>query len=494
MNRKLAPILSVLALLMSMFVVGIAPVAAAPADSVSYTLEGCNLDHGGTFDENTITCSDSAYTTGNLGKAWEELDLVPLRITLDAAANAPSTQTYSFIVAGDFKNGAGTATGWDAIDSTPTLNTSLSDAACNPISFGTQTVTPSGAGVGGADQTIYKVATVTQQAGTYCVYDYWMRLSLGAHLFSGSSLQANLWNEQLTSGGIGQKRIQLPVGELTPPSLSKTMTASATQDNIWTLQKSASPTSINFGNVCGPNFDPTLPLAITVSWVKTPGTAGAITVVTDIYATNVAHRALTVTVTDVLKSGTTVIDTDVLPAVVVPAETQNFLIAHTTEIVPAGTTNLNDSATGTITDTLTGIAVPGTIGPATASATPTVTGINTTADISDSESITGTGLTFSVATPSVGAFTGGYVAGTATVGPVGWAVDDVSASGSVTFNKTVILAAGTFATSGTLTDTANLLGSDGATASAGPLNVNIISSAAGTLTVTKTIPQRPHGR
>src|SRR5215471_12706267 len=78
--------------------------AAATADpsGVSFTLEGCNNDGsiklpiGGKF-----ICPDSAYTTGNLGKGWNELDLVPFRITLSANNSAPASSTFNIIVAGD---------------------------------------------------------------------------------------------------------------------------------------------------------------------------------------------------------------------------------------------------------------------------------------------------------------------------------------------------------------------------------------------------------
>ena len=78
-------------------------------------------------------------------------------------------------------------------------------------------------------------------------------------------------------------------------------------------------------------------------------------------------------------------------------------------------------ATATYTDKLTGIAVPGAT-QATASATAQPAGgapAQSSVVVSDTESITGTGLAFSIAAPSVGAFTGGYVAGTSTTGPVG---------------------------------------------------------------------------
>src|SRR3954464_6447010 len=78
--------------------------AAADPSQINFTLEGCRntggivLPNGG----GNFICPDAAYTTGNLGKGWNELDLVPHRVTL---RDTSSTQNYSFIVAGDYKNG-----------------------------------------------------------------------------------------------------------------------------------------------------------------------------------------------------------------------------------------------------------------------------------------------------------------------------------------------------------------------------------------------------
>ncbi|HEV8623591.1 MAG TPA: hypothetical protein VG034_03970, partial [Acidimicrobiia bacterium] len=64
----------------------LAPTALIPAGAatdpvhVNFTLEGCRNDGTITFpDSGPFVCPDSAYTTGNLGKGWNELDLVPHR-------------------------------------------------------------------------------------------------------------------------------------------------------------------------------------------------------------------------------------------------------------------------------------------------------------------------------------------------------------------------------------------------------------------------------
>ena len=467
----------------------IVPVVSAAADpnQISFTLEGCNLDHGGTFDEPTLTCSDDAYTTGNLGKAWAELDYVPMRVTLD---NGNGAQTYSFIVAGDFKNGAGTAPGWD--DILPlVLNTDLSDASCGAATSGAVTVTPSGEGAGGADQTIYRLVTVTQTAGQECVYDYAMRLAVGAHLFSGSSLQANLWNQQLEQAGIGQKRIQLPVNEIAPQSISKDMSATRNASHMWSLTKSATPDTISFGDTCAIDATLTASVEITISWERLAANPdGSVNILTHVYANNPAHRTITVNVSDQVYEGATQ-TTPVGAAAVsgpvdVPANTSNLLILTHMFSVASSATSFNDVATATYTDTLTGVPVPGTTS-ATASATvQTGATTNTTATITDSESITGSGLTFSVATPSVGAFTGGYVAGTATTGPVGWSSGSQSGNGSVTFDKTIYVTSAT-STTGTLSDTATLNGSDGFQTSANA-SVAISADRSVSLDIVKTIP------
>src|SRR5205085_8493525 len=143
-----------------------------------------------------------------------------------------------------------------------------------------------------------------------------------------------------------------------------------------------------------------------------------------------------------------------------------------------GTTNLNDVATGTYTDKVTNIAIPGST-TATASATVQPSGVelNTSASVNDLESITGAG--FSYSTDSVsgasGAFDLGYLAGTATTGSVSWTSASQSGSGSATFSKTIYAGSGT-SSSGTLSDTATLTGSDGFTTDA-EASVDISASA-----------------
>ncbi|HKY92754.1 MAG TPA: hypothetical protein VJM11_17015, partial [Nevskiaceae bacterium] len=111
---------------------------------------------------------------------------------------------------------------------------------------------------------------------------------------------------------------------------------------------------------------------------------------------------------------------------------------------------------------------------------------NTSATISDVESITGAGLSFAVAEPLSGSFDG-YTAGTPTTANVTWNSATQTDSGSITFTKTLTLD-GPRVTSGTLSDTATLTASDAFTATSNTLDIGITSSASVELTVTKTIP------
>ena len=74
--------------------------AASDPNHVAFTLEGCRLENGA-FIEATVTCEDAAYTSGNLGKEWNELDLVPYRLTTQLGSQADATTTYTFGITAD---------------------------------------------------------------------------------------------------------------------------------------------------------------------------------------------------------------------------------------------------------------------------------------------------------------------------------------------------------------------------------------------------------
>jgi hypothetical protein len=469
------------------------PASAATGVGISHTLEGCRptAQSPVTFPDNgPFICPDNLYTTGNLGKSWNELDLVPGRVTLKAGNSAPATQLHAFVVAVDNMDAA--RPGYDVL-SEVTLNAGKSSASCSAaISSAPAYLQP---GVGGTDSTLYRTVTVTQDRNTTCVYDFYARLALGAHLYPGASLHFNLLNEQFDTGGIGAKDVSIPVKEILPQSLRKDMTAKADSDHQWTLQKTASTDRLDFGDVCSVNSPTSLPVQVTVTWTRSAGTQGNVNITTHVYAKNPAARTITVAVTDVIYKGTdqsTTLDTANSGNVDVPAVTESLVLTHTVSLPPnvAGAVGdyLNDVATATYTDKATGLPVPGTT---TATASTQITAgvdANTAANITDSESITGSALTFSAAAPNIGAYTN-YTAGTPTVGPVLWSSDIQTSSGQVVFDKTVMLSPKKI-TSGALSDTAYLVTTDTVPIAlqSGPVTVNIVSNAKAKLTVSKSIP------
>jgi hypothetical protein len=465
--------------------------ATADPDQITFELDGCRNTGSITLPNGNgdFICADSDYTSGNLAKAWNELDLVPFRVSL---TNKAADQTYIFVVAGDYKNGAGTGPGWDVI-SELTLHASLSSASC-PVhpTMGATTITPSGGGAGGADQTIYRSVTLTQLANTTCVYDYYQRLALGAHDFNGSSLQVNLWNQNLGTQGIGQKRVSLPNNPSSSPApqaLNKDMTATQGSDHVWTIKKEPTPAHVDFANTCDTSASLSAAVSVKVTWERLAASpSGVITVVTHVYATNPSSRVVTLNLTDDIRTGTTVLDTATAGPTDLPANTNTLILTHTTT-VPSGTTNLNDVATGTYTDKVTGVPIPGTT-TATASAPVQLTGPekDQTATIDDVEDITGSGLSYSADSFSgaSGAFDLGYVAGTHTTGSVSWTSVSQSGGSSVTFSKTIYATGGTSG-NGDLSDTATVTGSDGFSADA-DADITVTTDAKVKLTINKTIP------
>ena len=427
---------------------------------LSFRLQGCDRNVTTVLPDSNgkFICPDSLYTDGNLGKNWNELDLVPHRVLISAGSNPDST--YHFQVEADNTVfGPPDKIGYDFISAAPEKVT----GGCS-VSFGS--LQTRGAGTNNDPKIMYRDVTVTnQQSNTTCQIDYYMRLALGAHLWPGSSLHSRLANNIGTSKNIGNKENSIPVNEISPQELFKDMTATQGTDHAWDITKAPTPATVGFDNTCDPNSAGGKPVSIKVTWEKKAATPnGPITVITNVYATNPAARVITTEVSDDIRSGTTVLNTAQSGPKDVPANTANFLMLTHQTTVPAGTTNLNDVATGTYTDKATQIPIPGHT-TATASAPVQLSGpeTNSSATITDSESISGAGFTFSADSFSpllAGAFDVPYVAGSHTVGPVGWTSNVQSNSGSVTFAKTIYAASGS-TSSGKLSDTATVTGSDG---------------------------------
>jgi|APLak6261659120_1056016.scaffolds.fasta_scaffold04620_2 hypothetical protein len=186
--------LTMLLALFSSFYGG-AAAAFTQSDFVSFTLEGCRND--GTIllpIAGKFVCPDAAYTTGNLGKGWNELDLVPHRLTTKSGNQPNATTVYDVYVAGDgITNGK---LGWDVLTS-PVVNSAKSDASCT-VSAGTQSTQGTAASPfgSGTDTVIYREWTIHQAKNTTCVFDYVQRLALGAHLYPGSSLQSYMFDQE----------------------------------------------------------------------------------------------------------------------------------------------------------------------------------------------------------------------------------------------------------------------------------------------------------
>lgn len=490
----LATAIAVIGSLLSWVVV--APLQSASAFSgasnessfVSFTLEACRLTPGQTLPiAGKFVCPDAMYTTGNLGKAWNELDLVPHRLSTTSGTQAGASTDYKVSVAADgITNGK---VGYDVI-SAPVVNTTLSDASCSVTSGATATsgtaATPFG---GGTDTVLYKDLTIHQTKGTTCVLDWYQRLALTSHLYSGSSLQSYMFPAANLGGA--KKTISIPVNQILPQSLTKDMSASQSQDYAWNLSKGAVPSAVDFANSCTVSGRTSANVAITVSWTRVTADPSAVTIFTHVYATNPSARTIRTTVTDRIYAGSTQ-TTQVTPtqsassltgltatAEIAPGATVKLI--DFTGTVPAGTaSSFNDVATGTYTDTVTNVAIPQTTSASATASVSTTAGGNNTASISDSESIS-SGFQFKVTSVSghAGTFAGGYTLNSSTTGPVVWNSGTLSANGSVTFNKTITAdAAGyvTVADNRTLSDTANLTGAGGFTASASA-SVNLTSEA-----------------
>lgn len=480
-----------------------------PPNTVGTTLEACRnggnvaITPTGTLPnaDGRFVCQDPAplggndnpYTTGNLSKDWSELDLVPHRLIL---TNAGAAATYNVIVAADYQQNG--ILGYDVITAPEIIPAGqlngFSAAGCSVSSTAYTTVPDV---TGGAGQSIVRTLTITHPAGTQqnkstCVVDFAMRLAVGAKGFSGSSLQS--YKFENTDYQAGKATISLPVREIAPQELAKTMSASQNEVTAWNLTKEANPGEISFGNVCkATSFEK--PVDVTVTWTKV-GTSpsGDVTVLTNINVKNPATRSITVNVTDKVYTGQdstgTLLGTQSFSDTV--AAGFNGLFKTFTYVIPASQAGnigqwLNDVATATYTDQATGVAVPGTTTATAKTQIQKGTTLYETANIDDTEEITGLGLKFKVGVPSVGSFVG-YTAGDPTTS-VTWQVAGLTESGSITFKKTVVLD-GKRITSGELTDSATLVSTDNQY-TVGPIAlipVTISSSAQVELTIVKKIP------
>lgn len=439
-----------------------------------------DINSGGEFT--MYFCDDPFYTEGNL-KNWAELDMVPHRITFSNTTGMD--QNFTFKVGGDYKDTANSdVVGWDYITeltldeySTPPENI----AECRSIgALSTQEVV-----ISPDESEIYRQVTVEgYPIGLTCVAIYNMRLAIGSSNYSGSSLQSRLISVE-SSVNLGDQT--LPVPDVASTTLSKAMTATEGGSRTWTVSKSSEPASLSFDNTC----DQTLPLQkdinITVSWTKGEITPeGNVTVTTIIQASNTAHRDINISVEDTLYSGEKVLGTLECPLFTLQANTGNQIVCtHTFTILEADGINLNDRAVATYIDPDHPTSV--ILGTNEATATAFVQGTGESEDenatIKDYEWISGTNLSYSVGSPSIGTFDN-YTAGTVTTSDVNWTSGVLFDSGNVTFTKTVYAQPAT-STTGSLSDIASLKTGGGSGTNSGTFSVNLTSSALVSLTIIK---------
>ena len=486
--------------------VGVLPAAAADPVGVQLRVEGCNEPTLASYNPgaNDFVCDDGDYTTGNLGSNWEELDLVPHRLTTTAGNSAPSGQTFTVTIAAD--NLRGGNTGYDAI-SVP-VKTS---GSCSISSTAENTFTD------GTTQYIYREVTVTQAKNTVCRIDYTQRLGIGASKYPGSNLHSNIFDED--QGSIGNKEVPLPVKGIEPQSVSKNTSASRGTSTQWHVAKSANPTSLNFTDTCNTTGSEVSDTAtLTVSWDKVSvDPNGDLTITTTVTAFNPSSRTINVSVADEIfltgtpgAAGTGITGPSATSVPVGANATVTLVNAVQTVIpaanVPSGTTHVSNRVTATYIDVLTGVNVPGSLTTTNSNvAVQTGASSNASVAVSDTEWLfdssvdtaaggfdptaghaTPTGMQFSaVQTSGPGSFSG-YTAGTKTTGPVNWSASGLTDDGSAVFTKTIYVAKGT-TPSGKLWDKVTMTGDGGAVLGTATAQVNISSSADRDLVIDKSM-------
>ena len=478
---------------------------------VQLRFEGCRND-GTIFLPTAIPINDGyicpdlypdpphqqTYTSGSLGQDWNELDLVPHRLSTSIGQNGVA-ETYQIAIAADRLNNGGIP-GYDLIEA-PVLNTTKSDPSCQAPVVSAQAVT---AGLqGGASSTIYRVLTITQQPNTTCVFDWWERLALGSHNIPGGSLQSYLFDQGFSDGQLQGHHSDIPINPGSDISLtaSTALNAVTNSGHVWKLSSDA-PAKVKFCNICDPDQKPKQ-IKVTLNWEKLAGDPVNVTITSTVAATNIMHRAVQVSVDNKIYAGTTqttLLGTMTGSLASLGAEmTMNVPMTPSSITAPIGLTNVNNVVTATFTDLVTNTVISTVVVKST-----TVVDTHGGADLDNSavinhlENLTGGG-TLKFSTDSVsglpGAFDGGYVAGTQTIGPVSYTSTPVTNSGSATFNKTIYFTGSPgVLTTGTLTNLTTLTGSDfniTGMKRTSEVNTKIKTDARVTLTIVKYLVNPP---
>jgi hypothetical protein len=406
----------------------------------------------------TFPATDDAYTNGNLGKNWNELDEVPHRFKV--ANKTDVLQTFKVVVGGDnLVNPATTppTVGYDRITSIG-LNSSYSSGGCSVTEVGVNQI--GDFGIGGADTQVVQVYSISLPASGECVFDTTFRLAIGSRFISGASNRAFFVSA-------GAESIPIP-SDVEPQELAKRMTATEDSTVLWNIMKGADPTSFNFGNTCDLTDDQLqTDVAVTIDLVKQGVEAAALNAVTTATATNPSRRDIVYDCTDVVFSGDTEIDSQNKEETVEPGD-EDFTIDH---VLAAGTRSINDELTCTLL--VEDLLNPGDFVEAgTLVATYTLPDsditpgdvINETVEVYDTEEITAGSAYYDFSASQTGGtidcpFLGGYD-GSFTDGPVECRSAAQSDGGTIVFTKTVKVERGVDA-DGELADTASITLDDG---------------------------------
>ena len=472
--------------------------ALGTGTGINYTLEGCRASSAVYGANGPFVCPNADYTTGNLGSGWNELDVVPGRVTVAAGNSSPGT--YAFLVSVDrCSDNSSPCTATPGYDRLSTLGLdNASTGTCGTATVGAETP---------FEDQLFRLVTISNQgANSNCIYNFYARLAFGSHGYPGASLHYHLKNDTHGTQGIGNRDISIPVKQIAPFVFKKTETATQGSSVVWSVNKNVT-SSVSFNDTCASTDGQAV--SVQVSWTKTV-TGGDITVDGKITVGNNAHRPLGILVHDTLYAGSdqsspdsTVKTADYSSSPYWPALTTSSYDDIWSPPDNQSVTTYNDIATATINDPAFGdtFNLPNatasanlTTTPPDSGATAVITDVEALTDGTNSNSVTPatdykfrvtgvTGASGTIKTAANTTYTPGANA-TLTTGPLTWTSGSQSGSGSVTFSKEVVPSNAT-QESATLHDTATVT-PDGQSASTSSASTAISADATVEIDISKT--------
>ena len=185
-------------------------------DDASVTLDGCRLPSGAALADPTI-CPDDYYTTGNLGKSWNELDLVPHRVI------ASDTGSFEGVIAADNEDGDPARPGYDYMSEAGPQHQSVDRDLLHHL-VGPEVRDPRHRGHG-------RHPVPGCDAGEHRCQGHGLRLRLLRPPCVGiapvprcvPALEPGEPGPE--PGGVGARDVSIPVNEIEPQELDKSMTA-----------------------------------------------------------------------------------------------------------------------------------------------------------------------------------------------------------------------------------------------------------------------------